>query len=368
MSVSQMTMTDAGKQLLARALVGTELNFTRIAVGDGTLTSQGQIAGLTGLIHQVVSVPITTRQRKGSVVTLRGELAMSADAASFRWREQGVFAQIGNEAEVLYAYINFYEDGEIVKPADGAERTITVSVAVGDASNVTVTLVPLENVDWSRIENAPETYPPSAHSHEWSELAAIAADLSELADADLIPVADASDAEQPKRTTWAAVKTAIKTYLTEIFAAATHNHDASDITGGTLPVSRGGTGRSTMTSGYFLRGNGTSAVILSSATSARQAMSAVTPVGPITVTLYAASWSGSGPWTQQVSVSGVTANDNHLHVYPVDVTDADARKLYEAAYGCLAAQADTLAGAIKFTCRDKKPETNFQVIIEGGRV
>ena len=97
-------------------------------------------------------------------------------------------------------------------------------------------------------------------------------------------------------------------------------------------------------------------------------MSAVTPVGPTTVTLYAASWSGSGPWTQQVSVSGVTANDNHLHVYPVDIADADARKLYDAAYGCLAAQADTLAGAIKFTCRDKKPETNFQVIIEGGRV
>ncbi len=154
----------------------------------------------------------------------------------------------------------------------------------------------------------------------------------------------------------------------ESFPPTSHTHDASDITGGTLPVSRGGTGRSTMTSGYFLRGNGTSAVILSSATSARQAMSAVTPVGPITVTLYAASWSGSGPWTQQVSVSGVTANDNHLHVYPVDVTDADARKLYEADYGCLAAQADTLAGAIKFTCRDKKPETNFQVIIEGGRV
>ena len=154
----------------------------------------------------------------------------------------------------------------------------------------------------------------------------------------------------------------------ESFPPASHNHDASDITGGTLPVSRGGMGRSTLTGGYFLRGNGTSAVTLSTPAAARQAMSAVTPVGPTTVTLYAASWSGSGPWTQQVSVSGVTANDNHLHVYPVDIADADARKLYDAAYGCLAAQADTLAGAIKFTCRDKKPETNFQVIIEGGRV
>ena len=39
-----------------------------------------------------------------------------------------------------------------------------------------------------------------------------------------------------------------------------------------IPVANGGSGRSTLTSGYFLRGNGTSAVTLSSASSARSAM------------------------------------------------------------------------------------------------
>lgn len=43
-------------------------------------------------------------------------------------------------------------------------------------------------------------------------------------------------------------------------AASGHKHDASDITSGTLPVSRGGTGATTFTSGYALIGNGTSAV------------------------------------------------------------------------------------------------------------
>lgn len=202
----------------------------------------------------------------------------------------------------------------------------------------------------------------------WGHMEASADALPDLADADLFPVADASDAEQPKRTTWAAIKAAIQTALETVFAKVTHNHAATDITSGTLGVARGGTGRSTLTSGYFLRGNGTSAMTMSTPTAARQAMSAVTPVGPTTVTLYASSWSGSGPWTQTVTVSGMTASDNHLHVYPVDVTDEAARKLYEAAYGCLAAQADTVAGGIKFTCRTKKPETNFQVVIEGGRV
>lgn len=368
MSVPIMKIVDSGKQLLTRALVGEQLKFTRIAIGDGTLTSQGQISGMTGLIHQVTSVSITSRNRKANYITLQGQLVMPDGIASFRWRETGIFAQIGNEPEVLYAYLYLYEDGEIVKPDDGVDRLISISVAVGDAPNVEVVLSPLGSVDWSRLENVPATFAPAAHNHTWEELEASADTLPALADEDLIPVADASDQEQPKRITWAAIKEAIKTALEGVFAKATHNHDASHITTGTLPVGRGGLGRTTLTSGYFLRGNGTSAVTMSTPTAARQAMSAVTPVGPTTVTLYATSWSGSGPWTQTVTVSGVTASDNHLHVYPVDVTDEAARKLYDAAYGCLAAQADTVAGGIKFTCREKKPETNFQVVIEGGRV
>ena len=48
------------------------------------------------------------------------------------------------------------------------------------------------------------------------------------------------------------------------YAASSHNHSASNITSGTLPIARGGTGRSTLTSGYFLRGNGTDAITMSS--------------------------------------------------------------------------------------------------------
>ena len=51
---------------------------------------------------------------------------------------------------------------------------------------------------------------------------------------------------------------------THNYAASSHTHTTSSITSGSFSVSRGGTGRSTLTSGYFLRGNGTSAVTLSS--------------------------------------------------------------------------------------------------------
>lgn len=43
-------------------------------------------------------------------------------------------------------------------------------------------------------------------------------------------------------------------------AAAVHTHSAADVTSGTLSVARGGTGASALTSGNFLRGNGTGAV------------------------------------------------------------------------------------------------------------
>ena len=90
-------------------------------------------------------------------------------------------------------------------------------------------------------------------------------------------------------------------------------------------------------------------------------------VAPVTVTVDVAAWTGSGPWEQTVSVAGVTAEDEHIGVFPVDLTDADARKLYEKAYGCLACEAETVAGGVKLTCRDAKPEISFQVKIKGVR-
>lgn len=49
------------------------------------------------------------------------------------------------------------------------------------------------------------------------------------------------------------------------YAAASHNHAASNITSGTLGVARGGTGQSSLTSGSYLVGNGTSGVSLKTA-------------------------------------------------------------------------------------------------------
>lgn len=68
-----------------------------------------------------------------------------------------------------------------------------------------------------------------------------------------------------------------------------HMHDASNITSGTLPVTRGGTGRSTLTSGYFLRGNGTGAITMSSIDDVKKALGVSTGGGTVTPPSYPSS-------------------------------------------------------------------------------
>ena len=61
-------------------------------------------------------------------------------------------------------------------------------------------------------------------------------------DADLIPLVDSAASNILKKLTWANVKATAKTYFDTLYAAISHNHDASAINAGTLPVARGGTG------------------------------------------------------------------------------------------------------------------------------
>ena len=59
------------------------------------------------------------------------------------------------------------------------------------------------------------------------------------------------------------------------FAAAGHTHAAGDITSGVVPVANGGTGKSTLTNGYALIGNGTNAVTLRAITDISSSVSTI---------------------------------------------------------------------------------------------
>ena len=74
------------------------------------------------------------------------------------------------------------------------------------------------------------------------------------------------------------------------------------------------------------------------------------------------TWTGSGPYTQTVAVSGILATDMP-HITPVyDAANATAIAQKEA-WNCVS-KAEAAAGGIKFTCFEDKPETAVPIQIE----
>ena len=73
-------------------------------------------------------------------------------------------------------------------------------------------------------------------------------------------------------------------------------------------------------------------------------------------------WTGSGPYTQTVTVAGVLASDMP-HVVPVYDADNTTAKAQREAWGCVS-RGVAAAGGIQFTCFGDKPETAIPIQIE----
>lgn len=142
------------------------------------------------------------------------------------------------------------------------------------------------SVTWGNIEGKPETYPPESHTHDMIHVIGLEDELSSMQSAiankansshthSISNITNLQNTLNGKADTSHTHAIADVTNLQTTLngkAASSHNHSASNITSGTIPVARGGTGRSTLTSGYFLRGNGTGAVTLSSVDDVKEAL------------------------------------------------------------------------------------------------
>jgi hypothetical protein len=84
-----------------------------------------------------------------------------------------------------------------------------------------------------------------------------------------------------------------------------------------------------------------------------------------TATLQAASWSSAAPYTQAVSVAGITENDRPIvGLYLPDGIAVANVTLQEKAYACVN-RAVSGVGRITVYCYNKKPTTDFQIQIKG---
>ncbi|RII32860.1 hypothetical protein D2A34_21945 [Clostridium chromiireducens] len=144
MSFLAISFTNKGKSLQAKALTGVQLKFTRIAVGDGSLSNGQDTSNLASLIHEVKSIPITTlKTMTGGKATVGGILSNKDITTGFYFREIGLFALDPDQGEILYSYGNAGALAEYIPPLGGAEivtKKINLNTIVGNASNVTAAI------------------------------------------------------------------------------------------------------------------------------------------------------------------------------------------------------------------------------------
>ena len=143
MSFGLIAFTNRGRALQAKAQAGTQLNFTRIAVGDGQLSGQ-VIADLTTLVHEVKSIALNKfKTMPGGKAVVGGMLSNQDIATGFYWRELGLFAQDPDLGEILYCYGNAGDLAEYIPAPGGAEileKQVDIITIVGNASSVTATI------------------------------------------------------------------------------------------------------------------------------------------------------------------------------------------------------------------------------------
>lgn len=84
-----------------------------------------------------------------------------------------------------------------------------------------------------------------------------------------------------------------------------------------------------------------------------------------TVSVPASGWSSSAPYTQTITVSGITAEDEPvISLYISGSPSAVNVKAMNKAYAMLD-RAITGAGTITLYCYNKKPVTNYSILIKG---
>lgn len=84
-----------------------------------------------------------------------------------------------------------------------------------------------------------------------------------------------------------------------------------------------------------------------------------------TASVSSSGWSSSAPYTQTVSVSGITSNDKPIiSIYIGDGQNSSTVKLMNKAYSCID-RVTTGSGNVTLYCYNKKPTTTFSIALKG---
>jgi hypothetical protein len=138
-----LILTDAGRNLQAKAQIGQQLNFTRVALGDGSMPANPE--SLTALVSEEKSLSIQSFEVLGDGTSkIRAILTNEGVTQGFFVREIGVFAQDPDTLEeTLYSYANSGVQSDFLPAEGGAtvvEQIFDLITVIGTATNVTAVI------------------------------------------------------------------------------------------------------------------------------------------------------------------------------------------------------------------------------------
>lgn len=136
--------TLAGSNLLVESIKSKKpLIFTRIALGDGTLTESESIESLTALKHPMAQNTVQSINSRGNgEIDVVATISNASVTSGFYARELGVFAKVGDTGtEKLFAYTNAGAQASYTPAGTSLdEKLITVTFYIGNDVNIQINL------------------------------------------------------------------------------------------------------------------------------------------------------------------------------------------------------------------------------------
>ena len=148
MAEKPLYLTALGQSLLAEAVIGKELKFSKVAFGAGDFDYDTErVADLTALRDWRIDLPLVDKKVEGGVAYITAELKNFSLEVGFAAKEIGIYAiNPDTGAEVLYAYRNKGEEYDFIPGGASIVKKnlrFEYRVRIDDAPNVTF------NIDYS---------------------------------------------------------------------------------------------------------------------------------------------------------------------------------------------------------------------------
>lgn len=140
MAINRTSITLQGKALLSKQLANNRtLTFTRLAIGDGTISETQKLSEMTAMSHEVLSLPVQkcTWNKLDSVI-LTGQYSSMDFSTSVNYRELAVYADDPDSGEILFCY-GYADVAEELLPngaVGGIEKVIEAIIPIDEDVNV----------------------------------------------------------------------------------------------------------------------------------------------------------------------------------------------------------------------------------------